>query len=165
MKSRIFSLSLVAMAVAAISLAQTKISGEAQCAKPDPFYTIDVGDRPGHALMLSKNACTWTKPVDIGGVQSKDGQSTAMAQVSGNKSWETGFEVDNMSSGDRIFVKYQGSSTLKDGVPQSIQGTWSFTGGTGKMKGLRGKGTYKGGAPAADGSITFSIEGEYELGK
>ena len=163
MKSRVLTVSLLALGVATISLAQTKISGEAKCAKPDPFHMVDVGDKAGHALTLSKNACTWTKPIDIGGLQTKEGQSTAMAEVIGNKSLENGWEFDNMSNGDKIFVKYRGSSTLKDGAPLSFAGTWSFTGGTGKLKGLKGKGTYAGGAPAADGSITFAIEGEYEL--
>jgi hypothetical protein len=49
-------------------------------------------------------------------------------------------------------------------VPESAEGTWSFVGGTGKLKGLKGKGTYKG-KYAADGTSTYEIEGEYELPK
>jgi len=44
----------------------------------------------------------------------------------------------------------------------STVGTWSFTGGTGKLKGLKGKGTYKG-TGNADGSMTYEVEGDYEL--
>ena len=43
-------------------------------------------------------------------------------------------------------------------------GTWTFTGGTGKLKGIKGKGTYKD-KGAADGSGTIEVEGEYELPK
>jgi len=34
--------------------------------------------------------------------------------------------------------------------------------GTGKLKGIKGGGTYKGTA-GADGSITYAVEGEYSL--
>jgi hypothetical protein len=41
-------------------------------------------------------------------------------------------------------------------------GTWSFTGGTGKLKGLKGKGTYKdSGTP--DGKLEAQLEGDYSL--
>jgi hypothetical protein len=51
---------------------------------------------------------------------------------------------------------------LKDGKPVSGEGTWSFTSGTGKLKGIKGKGTYKGTANA-DGSMTYQVDGEYSL--
>jgi hypothetical protein len=37
-------------------------------------------------------------------------------------------------------------------------------GGTGKLKGIKGKGTYKA-KMASDGSATGEVEGEYELPK
>jgi hypothetical protein len=53
---------------------------------------------------------------------------------------------------------------MKGEVIESAEGTWSFAGGTGKLKGIKGKGTYKGkGAP--DGSATYEVEGEYEMPK
>jgi hypothetical protein len=52
---------------------------------------------------------------------------------------------------------------VKEGVIESAEGTWSFVGGTGKLEGIKGKGTYKGkGGPEG---ITYEIEGEYELPK
>ena len=39
-----------------------------------------------------------------------------------------------------------------------------FSSGTGKLKGLKGQGTYKG-KGNADGSITYEVEGEYTLPK
>jgi len=69
-----------------------------------------------------------------------------------------------MSSGDKSYVRYQGYFSLKTATPETITGTYTYAGGTGKMKGLKGKGTYKAaGPPNADGAITFDIEGEYEL--
>ena len=63
-----------------------------------------------------------------------------------------------------MHVRTQGSETMKSEMNESAEGTWSFTGGTGKLKGIKGKGAYKGkGAP--DGSATYEVEGEYELPK
>ena len=67
-----------------------------------------------------------------------------------------------MDNGDKFFVSFHGGSALKDGKPGPQQGTWSFTGGTGKLKGLKGKGTYKG-TINDDGTATVDVEGEYEL--
>jgi hypothetical protein len=50
----------------------------------------------------------------------------------------------------------------KDGKPDAAEGSWSYTGGTGKLKGLKGKGTFTGKA-AADGTVTYEVEGEYTL--
>lgn len=43
------------------------------------------------------------------------------------------------------------------------KGTWGFTGGTGKLKGIKGKGTYTC-KPSGDEN-TCEVEGEYELSK
>jgi hypothetical protein len=53
---------------------------------------------------------------------------------------------------------------LKEGIFQSAEVTWTITGGTGKLKGLKGKGTSRG-KGAADGTSTWEAEGEYELPK
>jgi hypothetical protein len=50
---------------------------------------------------------------------------------------------------------------MKDGKPLST-GTWRYIGGTGKFKGIMGKGTYKGG-PDASGNYVSEVNGEYTL--
>jgi len=155
---------LFGVALAAASTAQTKVSGQLTCAKPDEVHKIDVGDWPTHSMTVSKTTCTWTKPLDIDGAQTKGGVSVATAERSGDKAHERGSHFDNLSSGDKIYVRYQGDSVLKNDVPQTITGTYAFAGGTGKMKALKGKGTFKAtGPPSADGAITFDVDGEYEL--
>jgi hypothetical protein len=68
-----------------------------------------------------------------------------------------------LSNGDRIFVRLHGTTMFDDDRrPRSASGHWSFTGGTGKMKGITGKGTYTGKA-GPDGSMTYAVEGEYRL--
>ena len=163
MKTRLILALLASLAFAAALPAQTKTSGSVQCAKPDPSYSVEVGDHPGHIYALGKVACTWTKPMEIGGITTKDGIDVAFQEFHGSKSTDNGSHWSTMSNGDKTFVQFHGTTMLdKDGKPQSTSGHWSYTGGTGKMKGIKGKGTYVG-KPNADGSVIYDVEGEYTL--
>lgn len=155
----------IAIGLATAASAQTKTSGTLQCAKSDPAHVVDIGDRPGHAFVVAKTACTWSKGMDIGGSATKDGVSVATEEMSGGKSTGSGVHWSTMASGDKIFVRFQGKSTYdKDGKMLTSKGTWSYTGGTGKLKGIKGKGTYDGkGNP--DGTANYDIEGDYTLPK
>ncbi len=149
--------------VAASAGAQTKIAGTIQCAKPDPQNAIPVGDRPGHALVVMQAKCTWTKPMEIAGINTKTGLDTLSADSNGTKSRDTGYHISTMDNGDQFVVKFSGTTTTdKNGVVLTQTGTWSFASGTGKMKGITGKGTYSA-KGAADGSATTEVEGEYQI--
>ncbi len=153
----------VVLALAPLVGAQTKISGTAQCGKSDPMHTIEVGDRPGHSVSISKVSCTWTKPWEIDGVQDKEGTSVAYEDIKGNRSNGHGYFMGTMGNGDKYYVSFHENSVLKDGALESAQGKWSFTGGTGKLKGIKGGGTYKDkGGPEG---FTCEVDGEYELPK
>jgi hypothetical protein len=151
----------VVLTMATAASAQSKLSGTQQCAKPDPVYTVPVGDRPDHTMSLIKDKCTWTSG-EIGGVKLKDEEDTIVSDSSGSRARDRGIGVGTLVDGDKAFVQFQGTGALKDNMPVSGQGTWSFTGGTGKLKTLKGKGTYKG-KWNPDGTSTFEIEGEYQL--
>jgi hypothetical protein len=155
---------LVVFALAAVASAQTKVSGTLQCAKPDQQQAIAVGDRPNHSFVISQTKCTWTKPFEIAGIQTKEDVYTGFNEISGNRARGQLYGVVAMTNGDKYYVRGQGSATLKNGVLESAEGTWSFVGGTGKLKGLKGKGTYKT-KYAPDGTATAEAEGEYELPK
>jgi hypothetical protein len=159
-----FLIAAVLVCFAAVAASgQTKISGTAQCGKPDPQHMVPVGDRPDHSLGVEQAKCTWTKPMEIEGAKSKDGVSTATDDVSGNTVRARGVHVSTMDSGDKFFVSYQGTATTKDGALVSSKGTWSFNGGTGKLKGIKGKGTFTC-TPSGDGN-SCEVEGDYQLGK
>jgi hypothetical protein len=161
MQMKIVLVCCLVLTVATAASAQTKFSGTQQCAKPNPEYTVPVGDKPGHMMSLVKDKCTWTAG-EIGGVQLKDEDDTIVSDISGSRSRERGTGVTMLADGDKAFVQFQGTTTVKDKAPVSGQGTWSFAGGTGKLKNLKGKGTYKG-KWNPDGTAMFEIEGEYQL--
>jgi hypothetical protein len=164
MRLKTFLLSLFVFALATAAGAQTKISGTLQCSKPDQQHAIEVGDRPNHSFAISQTKCTWIKPLEIAGIQTKEDVYTGFNEVSGNRARGQLYGVVTMTNGDKYYVRGQGSTTMKDGAPESAEGTWSFVRGTGKLKGLKGKGTYKD-KYAPDGTATYEVEGEYELPK
>ncbi len=154
-------LSAVALGTAA---AQTKISGTVECAKPETQHSIDIGDRPNHSFAIGQGKCTWTKPFEIAGTQSKEDVFTNFAEASGNTSRERGYVEGTLANGDKFHVRTTGTTKLKDGTPQGSEGKWNFAGGTGKVKGVKGGGEYKC-KPAAEGALTCDVEGEATLPK
>ena len=163
MKIRFLLVLVMAICLVSTATAQTKASGTLQCAKADPVHTVEIADRPNHSFVLSKLTCTWSKPMDIGGSQSKEGVSTESDEMNGNKATSNGgVHWGTTANGDKYFVKYQGSTTYKDGAVVTLGGTWKYTGGTGALKGLQGKGTYKG-TGNADGTSTAEVEGDWSL--
>ena len=143
--------------------AQTKVTGTAQFGKADSQQMLPAGDRPNHSLGIAQLKCTWTKPQDIGGDKTKDGVSTESQDISGNNMRVHGIHVTTMESGDKYFVWYQGTGTTKDGALVAAKGTWMYTGGTGKLKGIKGKGTYN--CAASGDGVSCGVEGEYQLAK
>ncbi len=148
--------------LASSAVAQTKFSGTLECGKADPTYTIQIPDREGYSFVLSQNKCTWTKPFAIAGLESKNNIQIESDEVTGNtiKAISSGFT--QFSNGDKAF--HRGVSTV-DQKAQTSSGKWTFTAGTGKLRGIKGSGTSTCRIKSAEsgGSYTCEIEGEYTL--
>jgi hypothetical protein len=163
MKTQILTIAGLALLLVPAAGAQTKVTGKQNCPKPDVAGTADAGDRPGHTMQLQKMTCTWTDPMEMAGMKSKDGTSVSFAEMSATRSSGTGTYTGNMENGDKFFVSFHDSAVVKNGIPVTpIHGTWSYTGGTGKLKGISGKGTYTV-TPNADGSAVVEVEGDYAI--
>jgi hypothetical protein len=121
-------------ALSSLAAAQTKISGSFTCGKPEMSQAAPVADAKDHVIVLQQSKCTWTKPFEMEGVKSKDDNGVGVADVRGNTSQDQGWDVT------------------------------TFTGGTGKFKGVKGGGAFKG-AGNPDGSVTINVEGEYTIAK
>lgn len=146
--------------------AQTKVSATLSCggSKSDVDQNLPVGDRPGHSLGVSQFKCSDTKPMEIGGDKSKEGLVTNTSEATSSQAHFRGVYVITMESGDKIFTPFQGTQTIKDGKPGESRGSFSYSGGTGKMKGIKGKGTFKC-VPGEGEKSTCTTEGEYEFPK
>jgi hypothetical protein len=88
---------------------------------------------------------------------------TYVTDSSGDKSREHGIYLLSTENGDKVSLPFQGTITLKDGRPTGAHGTWSFGDGAGKLKGIKGKGTWHC-SPSGD-AWSCNGEGEYELAK
>jgi len=160
---RTFQFTFVALLLTTAAVAQTKVSGTVQCGKPDQQSALDVGDRPHHSFMIGQGKCSWTQPMEIAGAKSKDDAFTMFSEASGNSAHERGYVTDTTDTGDKYAVRVEGTMAMADGKPLSEKGTWTFVSGTGKLKGIKGKGTFDG---KADGdNMNITVEGEYELPK
>lgn len=154
---------LVVVCLAAAAQAQEKLLGTATCGKPDVHHAVDIGDRANHSYALDQLKCTWSKAMEMaGGPVAKEYDVWASSEISGNTSRDRGYVAGSLENGDKYYLRYQGVTALRDGVPQAAEGTWTYTGGTGKLKGLKGSGTFKG-RPGADGNLVYEVEGDYEV--
>jgi hypothetical protein len=163
MSTRNLSLMACALLVSAALSAQTKNSGTVTC-KSDPSAPVALTDRPHHAFAVGRAQCTWSG-FEVAGLKAKDGISTDLDEIAGDMMTFRGYHVATMSNGEKMIVRYQGKGTSKNGKPVSGAGTWAYVRGTGKLKGIKGKGTFNGTADAAGTTFTYKIDGEYSLSK
>ena len=149
------------LACAATAAAQSKFAGKCSQGKPDPNHVIEVGDHPHHAISLGKVTCTWSSG-ELGGDALKEEVDTATSDMKGAKSREHGYGVGATASGDKYFLTFDGVTNYKGEAPTTATCTWSFSGGTGKLAGLTGKGTCTGTFDASGGA-TFDVVGDYSI--
>jgi hypothetical protein len=152
---------LAALAFALPVSAQTKATGKVHCAKADPDYSIEVGDKPGHLVTARKAACTWSDQ-QIAGIATKSGVDVTTGEVNGATVRDSGYHTATMENGDKYTVRFTGTATMGKDNSGTIEGKWSFVSGTGKLKGIKGGGTYKG-TGNADGSGDVTVDGDYTL--
>ena len=139
--------------------AQKRLSGTSQCGKPDTQQAVQAGDAPGHTFVLIQVRCPWPKPLELDGVAAKEDEVTVVQELTGSKATERGYVVGTFVNGDKVFVRTEGTGVVKDGAVQGSEGTWRYVGGTGKFKGVTGKGTYR------YNGTTTQVEGQYRLMK
>jgi hypothetical protein len=77
--------------------------------------------------------------------------------VSGIKSRARGFHVTTMEGGGQVFRAISGHRHVERRRTLEAKGNLGFTGGSGKLKGIKGKGTYTG--------LASEVDGEYQLAK
>jgi ABC-type nickel/cobalt efflux system permease component RcnA len=123
---------------------RTKIAFEVheQNSKYTQQHTLDIGDMPGHTIRLFELHRTFPDdPPAFAGVAIKDywsrGESESLA---GNGPVFT-YSVFNMANGDKIFGRFDGVAQATAGQSadkRTVVGNLVLTGGTGKIRGIRG---------------------------
>ena len=77
-----------------------------------------------------------------------------------------GYYTNRLKNGDTEYGSFEGTfkTTFKEDGSWEMttwEGTWKSNGGTGKVKNIKGGGTYRGKATAEEGALT-EFEGEVE---
>jgi hypothetical protein len=156
------SVVILALLFALSAAAQNKVNGTQHCPKPRALATAEAGDEAGHTMTLEKTTCTWVAPFEMVGEKSKEGTFVAFSEQSSAYAATNGTYVGTMDSGDKFYVRFRWT-TLKDRDSANVKGDWTFTGGTGKLKGITGKGTYTATENEKGGEL--NMEGEYSVPK
>lgn len=141
--------------------AQTKTTMTGKCGKAQVRQSIDAGDQQGHVLMLTQGTCSITDSVN--GAVAKQGNFSEEVDATPTAMMNRGVYVATFDSGDKVYYKYQGSATMKDGAYQTGTNKYEIAGGTGKMQGINGSGNCKL-TGNSDGGVDYSCTGVYHMG-
>jgi hypothetical protein len=144
------------------AVAQTKLVAVIDCDKADPQYTIQAPDREGFFYRINQNKCTWTKGSALEGIESKEVVNVGFNDARGAAVRLAHTQVTRYANGDKVFVAGTGNYNQKTLLSS---GKWSYSGGTGKFRRLKGGGTYTCKSKSADANAgyTCDVEGEYTL--
>jgi len=137
-------------------------SGTSICGLSQVHQTVAPDDGGQHSLSLDQRVCTWQKPSMLGGVAFVDYTAYGTDDVQFGRSVDRGYSIGRNAGSDKFYLKYEGTSIMNGPVPVKLQGTWQFTGGEGRLTGLRGEGTYTA-HPTPAGEMIFEISGTYEI--
>ena len=153
---KLFLVVLCVLALAVAATAQGKIESKWGCPKSSENPTLEIGDAPGHSYALAKGTCNATS----GASGEKSGAYTEVQEL-----WKNSFKIHGyfnvtLSDGDMVFYTYESSVT---DMTKPIAETWKIVGGTGKHKGIQGKGTCTGNLKD-DGSSDWVCSGTSSLG-
>jgi hypothetical protein len=143
-------------------VAQTKASGTLDCGKYDVIHEIKVPDQAGFSYIIGQNKCTWPKSYTVEGLQSTHNVGVEFDEVVGTSGRYTVTGYTQYSNGDRAYHRTTGTFDTKKLLSS---GKWTYTHGTGKLRGIKGSGTTECKIKSAepDAGAICEINGEYTL--
>lgn len=144
-------------------------TGEAQTLKgrivaqvsQEDMKVLEVGDVPGHSIMLVQaKGLAFLENDEVAEVTATE----IIDDTNGNATYR-GYEILTFEDGSTVVSKFEGSSTTsEDGRFIDFEGTFSYTGGTGRFAGIEGGGTHNGRNHAMSGAgFHVNFEGTYTL--
>ncbi|MDR8394432.1 hypothetical protein NC796_25020 [Aliifodinibius sp. S!AR15-10] len=110
---------------------------------------LEVGDVPGHSVMLVQaRGLAFLENGDVAEVTATE----IIDDTKGEATYQ-GYEILTFEDGSKVLSKFEGNSTTsKDGKFVDFEGTFSYTGGTGRFAGIEGSGTHEGRNHASSGA-------------
>lgn len=163
MKFRIGTIAVTIFFTATLAMAKTHISGTAVCSGHEQTHVMRLSDQANHFFVMSQGKCHWTKPFGIEGDRAQNDVATITKEVLGAQARVRGYVTDTTESGDKFSYRIVGEQVLDHGKTVSEHGHWTIVSGTGKLKDLRGKGTYVGKLQGDE--MVFDLKGDYQASK
>jgi len=121
--------------------------------------SVSVPDQPNHEMQLMQvNGVQKSPDPNWNDSQMSYWGSSDLIELNG---MQRGYFTNQHRDGDRDCGTFEGKITTT-GAQMAVEGTWKFTGGTGKYEGLTGNGTFKG-RMTAPGAFEDTWEGHYQL--
>jgi len=123
----------------------------------------EVGDVPDHITGVAENygLIFFSKGLSAGEIATT--MSTTRFDIVNGKGTNTAERVNTYPDGSTLSLKIIGTQTPVDGGKRTAyEGSYEFTGGTGRYEGKEGKGTYKGeriGSPKTGSDAYFDFTG------
>jgi hypothetical protein len=121
--------------------------------------TLFPEDQPNHQVQLAEVHAT-QRSDDLSWNNGRLTYCGVTDLVSGTGT-QQGYFVNEHTDGDRDCGTFEGRIATASGQA-TIEGTFTFTNGTGKLKGIRGNGTFKG-RQVSPTEIEMSWTGAYEV--
>lgn len=132
-------------------------------------HSLDIGDMPGHTIRLFELHRTFPgDPPAFAGVAIKDYWSRGESESLGGNGPVFTYSVFNMANGDKIFGRFDGVAQATAGQSadkRTVVGNLVLTGGTGKMRGIRGTLHVLTNVDLSKGLNDTRYEGEYWMEK
>ena len=120
---------------------------------------LAVPDQPGHDIVLAEVAGT-QKSADPNW-NNASLTYVATSDLVDGKGTQHGYFVNTHVDGDRDWGTFEGKVSTVNGL-LTVEGTYQETGGTGKFKGITGKGTFKT-RMTSPRDVEASYQGTYQL--
>jgi hypothetical protein len=143
------------LALATCLSAQTKITGTLDCDKADPMHTIQVPDQNGFSYAIAQYKCTWPKPLVIDGLHSTKNTDVEFYEITDKSQRFLSTAITYYDNGDKVFSRGTGLIPLKS---LNSSGKWTYTGGTGKFKGIKGGGTSECKSKSSESTAGYTCE-------
>lgn len=116
---------------------------------------VNLEDRPNHTVSVYEMDGTVFNSDGKSFLDKARYQPVALNDIGVSRG---GYKTFTEPDGSKIFARY----AITEGKPPEFRGTFEFTGGTGKYKGITGKGTFHGGF-VSDKAAWDEFVGEYKI--
>ena len=122
--------------------------------------SLSVSDQANHGLSL----------VQVHGTQKTSDEKwnnvpvtyCGVTDLVGGQGTQTGYFVNDHGADGRDYGTFEGK-VMTNGSETTVDGSWQYSGGTGKFKGITGKGTFKNRVRSAS-EVETTWQGAYEIG-